>query len=283
LFCTTTHDPTIDQPRVRPPVDHAGQGSACEMNGQPIPAISKRVKVGAALVAVLALACPRLSFVQTVLLTPAFLAVGCILLVTATIVTAARCEASSGRPKLSHRQSQALRRFNFTTSSAWSAVLTRQTWEESPSPTWRIPVRHLQTKSAIARLDAIFDLIKANFISPWYARISPSHAFPDAIEALIRQCLSGAIHQGEQVDWPDVLISRITPLLTAHLQHYRTIEHLSLTLATPHNSLPLPLPRISPEPCEEDARPHPARSPTHRGSLRDIDRSGAGHHSLASV
>lgn len=226
------------------------------MNGRPMLAISKRVKFGAALAVVLALAFPQLSIIQAVILTPALVAVAVIVLVVATVIIAARCDLVLRRPTIPHRQRHALRRFNFTTSSAWSAVLTRQTWEESPSPTWRIPVRHLTTKSTIARLDVIFDLIKSNFIAPWYARISPSHAFPDALEVVIRQCLMRIVHRGEQADWPDVLVSRITPLFTAHLHHYRTIEHLSSTSATPHGSLPLPLPRIS----------HPALANTTHGN-----------------
>lgn len=221
------------------------------MSGQAIPAISNRVKVGAPL-AVLAfsLVFPRLSLLQTVLLTPAFLAIGGVAIVFAIVTAGIRRESVTDEPPVSQRQRHALRRFTFTTSSAWSAVLTRQHWEDSPSPTWRNPVRQLTARPTTVRLDVLFDLIKAHFIVPWYARISPSRAFPDAVEVLIRQSLSRTVQRGEQVDWPNVLISRMVPLLTEHLNHYRTIEHLSSTSAAskPHTSLPLPLPQ----------KPHPA-------------------------
>jgi sorting nexin-25 len=226
------------------------------MNVQAVPAISDRVKVGVPLaVLAVALAFCRLSYAQTFLLTPLFLAVGGLLLIALGVAAADRQETRPDKPTIAARQRHALRRFNFTTSSAWSAVLTKKTWEESPSSTWRIPVRHLGTRAPATRLDLMFDLIKANFIVPWYARISPSRAFPDAVEILIRQCLSRTVQQGEQVDWADILISRMTPLLTAHLHHYRTIEHLSSTSPAPH-SLPLPLPRMS----------HPALANTTHGN-----------------
>lgn len=196
-------------------------------------------------VLLLALIFPRLSVIQTILLLPAFLATVIVTLVVLAIIWTSRREKEEARPTHLARQRNALRRFSFTTSSAWSAVLTRQSWEESPDPSWRIPVRHMTSTLLSKRLDALFDLIKTHFILPWHDRISPSPAFPNAVEVLIRQCMSQIIQGGEVIDWPDVIVANIVPRLTDHLHHFRTIEHLASTTASPlsHASLPLPLPR----------------------------------------
>jgi sorting nexin-25 len=215
------------------------------------------VKVGAPLaVLILALVLPRLSLVQSILLTPAFISLGLVGITGISLYHVIRHEGKQESNQL-ERQRHALRRFNFTTPSAWSAVLTRQSWEDSPSPSWRTPIRQLSGRTSTVRFNALFDLIKAHFIIPWYARISPSRAFPDAVEILIRQSLSRTIQRGEEVDWPNVLVSRIVPLVTDHLHHFRSIEHLSSTSAkpTPQTHLPLPLPR----------KPHPALASTSHG------------------
>jgi sorting nexin-25 len=218
---------------------------------------TRAVKAGAPLAVLLvAILLPRLSLLQTILLTPAFVSLILVATIGIVLVYAVRREASHSSNELD-RQRHALRRFIFTTPSAWSAVLTRQSWEDSPSPSWRTPIRQLSGATSTVRFNALFDLIKANFILPWYARISPSRAFPDAVEILIRQSLSRTIQRGEDIDWPDILVSRIVPLVTDHLHHFRSIEHLASTSARPTSQahLPLPLPK----------NPHPALATTSHG------------------
>jgi sorting nexin-25 len=100
------------------------------------------------------------------------------------------------------------------------------------------------------RLNGFFELIIASFILPWFTRISPSRAFPNAVETLLRSFLTDIVRLAEQVDWSALLVSRIIPIITEHIHHYRSVEHLSssTTTSAPNTSLPLPLP----------PRPHPA-------------------------
>lgn len=196
-------------------------------------------------VLVVALIFPSLSFLQTILLLPIFITAALAAVIAFSIVWTARRESETSASTGLGRQRHATRKLAFTTSSAWSAVLTRQSWEESPSPSWRVPIRHMISSSLIKRLDDLFDLITIHFILPWHDRISPSPAFPNAVELLIRQSLIQLLEQGETVEWPDIVVANIVPRLTDHLNHFRSIEHLSSTSASPapHTSLPLPLPR----------------------------------------
>jgi sorting nexin-25 len=193
----------------------------------------------------LALIFPQLSFVQTILLLPIFI---CAIFgsgIAAVTYFAVREELKNTAPDTLAYQRHALPKLAFTTSSAWSAVLTRRSWEESPSPIGSTPIRSMSSPGLIERLNTLFDLIKIHFILPWHDRISPSPAFPNAVELLIRQSMSKVIERGEGVDWPDLMVARIVPRLTDHLEHFRSIEHFSSTSAAPaiHTSLPLPLPR----------------------------------------
>lgn len=234
---------------------------------------ARAVKAGAPLAVLLvAILLPRLSLLQTILLTPAFISLVLVVTIGVGLLYAIRREASQSSNELD-RKRHALRRFTFTTPSAWSAVLTRQSWEDSPSPSWRTPIRHLSGPASTLRFNALFDLIKANFILPWYARISPSRAFPDAVEILIRQSLSRTIQRGEDIDWPDILVSRIVPLVTDHLHHFRSIEHLASTSARPASqpNLPLPLPKNAHPALAATTHGHSAGpSPTVEAHLRGL-------------
>lgn len=164
----------------------------------------------------------------------------------------AASEEAGSLGSLGSRRHRALRSLAFTTPSAWSAVLTRSKWEDDPSPGSIPRVFRAAPPHLAARIDAIFGLVKGSFIIPWYSRISPSSAFPNAVEVLVRQTVANVISQGGEVDWSALVVSKVVPILETHLQHFRSVEHLSSSSLTPspNPALPLPLP----------ARAHPALS-----------------------
>ncbi|WVF70538.1 hypothetical protein IAT40_005329 [Kwoniella sp. CBS 6097] len=198
-------------------------------------------------VLLVALTFPRLRITQTVLLTPIYVSSFCFISLAAIVISAVRNERRFRHPSTvpSARLKRALRPLRFTTPAAWSAALTRQSWEERPSPF--TPVHRSASYELNIRLDGFLSLINQHFVLPWYERISPSPAFPHAVEGLIRHILSDVSGRAEAVDWSNVMVSRILPLVTDHFQHYRTIEHLSSSSAepSPNPALPLPLPRRS--------------------------------------
>ncbi|OCF31087.1 hypothetical protein I316_07218 [Kwoniella heveanensis BCC8398] len=199
------------------------------------------------LVLIPALAFPRLRIVQGILLTPIYISSVCFLCLAAFVISAIQSERSPVplRALPTARIKRALRPLRFTTPAAWSAVLTRQTWEDTPPPF--TPVHRSASYELNIRLDGFLSLIKRHFILPWYERISPSAAFPHAVEGLIRHVLADFSGRAEDVDWSNIVVSKILPLVTDHFQHYRSIEHLSSssTGPSPNPALPLPLPRKS--------------------------------------
>jgi sorting nexin-25 len=92
--------------------------------------------------------------------------------------------------------------------------------QPAPGP---LPPRQTHHNNALLSL---ISHIQADFILPWYSRISPSSTFPSAIESLLVHCTDSAVLRFSHVDIPDLCVTRILPKLTEHFDEYRKIEHL---------------------------------------------------------
>lgn len=152
------------------------------------------------------------------------------------------------------RKRQAYRPLSFTTPSAWSAGITRLSWEDAAHTT-PIRIHKDAPQSFNDSLDQLLQLVRRDFIMPWYTRISGSAAFPNAVDRTIRQSLANLVVTAGKVDWANVIVSKTVPLLKDHIEHYKRVEG---TLPTAHGgeiSIPLP------------PKHHPAIAPHHTPSL----------------
>jgi sorting nexin-25 len=195
-----------------------------------------------------------LSTFQLILLFPSFLALIIVLGVSVLLYLVYRADRDVPRSDLLARQRHALRRLAFATPQRWSALLElyqRQTTGAitGSNEAWRTPIHGLEQPDLSTKLDQLFTLIRRHFILPWYERISPTPALPNAVEVLIRQSVSGISKRAEKVDWASFTVSKLVPLVTDHLHHFRSVEHLATAPNTSINStptnpvLPLPLPK----------------------------------------
>ncbi|ORX36019.1 PXA domain-domain-containing protein [Kockovaella imperatae] len=195
--------------------------------------ISARATVTSVTALCLAFLLPRLGLLNTFLLAPLWISAGLAVFVAYAIATV----------DARHREPYIIRPLGFTTPSAWSALLIRRSWESPAPPT-------LSSESGFdAQVDSFMRLVKLHFIAPWYTRISPDQAFPDQVDILVRHMVEELGKRAQIVDWPSFIVSRILPILTEHLRHYRSVEHLASTSTTP---MPLALPK----------KPHPALANT---------------------
>lgn len=211
------------------------------------------VVLASLIVFILALLFPQLAFFRSILWAPLWISFVIVIFAGALRLATVRLDrAPLHGPSSSTRQRHALRPLTFTSPSAWSAVLTRQSWETSPSSTLNPSIHRSTTPKLNARLDSIFSLVKKTLVLPWYSRTSPSPAFPDAVEVLVRRIMADLTTRAENVDWSVLIVSRILPLVKDHLHHYRSVEHLTSSSSAPSSNpaLPLPLP----------AKPHSALS-----------------------
>lgn len=182
-------------------------------------------------------AVPRFAtFVRALVVGPAFVALGICALVFITV--RALIQSDVRHPPAS---TPTLHTLVFTTPSAWSALLVKQSWEEDATASRGPPLLLAAEYTVRIALDRFLELVQRHFISPWYSRISPSRAFPNSTDILIRQVIANCVKQGDGIDWSGLLVSRIVPTVRDHLQHYRSVEHLA-THSTEKISLALPLP-----------------------------------------
>lgn len=224
---------------------------------------TRRAAIASAAVLGLAIFGPRFSFFQAIAIAPAILSLFICVILGLAIAGLIRSDGARQR-----RQRRAIRPLVCTTPSAWSAVLTRQTWEEQT--TSRSPALLSSAPTAVkAALDRLLELITLHFILPWYSRISPSPAFPNLTDALIRQVIANVINQGEHVDWSSLLVSRVVPIVKDHLQHYRSVENLASSSTNSRTALPLPLPsKAHPAFSSQDHITAPCTSPLIEAHLR---------------
>lgn len=73
-------------------------------------------------------------------------------------------------------------------------------------------------------LDGLLDWILRDYVTSWYSKISPSPNFVNEIERAIRIALINISDRIFAVDSVDVAVSRIIPLVTAHLKRFYEAE-----------------------------------------------------------
>jgi sorting nexin-25 len=190
-----------------------------------------------------------------------------------TLLTLAIRSDTADRVHSRARHYHALGPLAFSPGSSRSAVQARQAREPSAILHTSLQIPLSSSKALNDNIDALFKLIRESFIIPWYSKISPSSTVPDQIERLARQVVEDMVGKVEQVDWSSVMVHKILPLLTDHIHHYRSIEHLASTSSAPSSdtALPLPLPSKA-HPALAQQEHLPARSPTPaiEAHLRDM-------------
>lgn len=112
--------------------------------------------------------------------------------------------------------------FAFSTPAAWQVVLTRSKWtRKSPQ---NLPYLRPEYPSASAAINDILIMIVRDFVLTWYTDISSSASFPSAVTDTIHGCLETLLKRLEGIDLPSLLVRRILPQLTTHVEQFRSSE-----------------------------------------------------------
>lgn len=110
----------------------------------------------------------------------------------------------------------------FTSPAAWDMMQTKAKWEATAT------ANRLSFPGAppflSAAIDSLLHLILRDFVEKWYSTISDSPVFPNAVDATIRESLLAISSRVGKVDWSDVLVGRILPLLTTHFERFDIAE-----------------------------------------------------------
>lgn len=130
--------------------------------------------------------------------------------------------ATPTRLRLPGSTRQRLQPLYFTSPATWSMTRTKASWESAATD--RPKLFPDAPPLVAAALDELLSLITRDFIVKWYSSMSDSPVFPNAVERTISESLVAIAHRVANVDWSDVLVGRILPLLTSHLDTFRAAE-----------------------------------------------------------
>ncbi|KAF4604890.1 Intermediate filament protein [Pleurotus pulmonarius] len=75
-----------------------------------------------------------------------------------------------------------------------------------------------------SNLNDILILIVRDFVLTWYKDISSSPSFPTAVSSVLHSSLSKLLDRAESVDLAALLVNRILPKITAHIEQFRQSE-----------------------------------------------------------
>ncbi|GAA5906735.1 hypothetical protein JCM8208_006373 [Rhodotorula glutinis] len=108
---------------------------------------------------------------------------------------------------------------HFTSPAAWAMTQTKAAWEAAAAAPASLAGAPPFLQAA---LDSLLDLILRDFVRRWYDNLSDSPVFPTAVDRTIRDSLVAlSTRVASTLDWSEVLVGRILPLVTAHFERFR--------------------------------------------------------------
>ncbi|RPB14926.1 hypothetical protein P167DRAFT_519136 [Morchella conica CCBAS932] len=110
----------------------------------------------------------------------------------------------------------------FTHPTKWTASLDALTTADTFHRTPLHPPSFLLSDT----LDSLIDTILRTFVTSWYRNITPDPSFPTHLDRTIRHVLQTLQSRLAPLDLVSITVSRIVPLLTAHLHDFTAAERL---------------------------------------------------------
>nr|GAT61026.1 predicted protein [Mycena chlorophos] len=114
------------------------------------------------------------------------------------------------------------RPFVFSTPAAWQAVLTRSQWSQTSPQS--LPALVPGAPVLSGALNDILIMIVRDFVLVWYKGISASPSFPMAVSTVLHKSIQNMLDRAAAIDLPELLVKRILPKVTAHIEQFRQSE-----------------------------------------------------------
>lgn len=73
-------------------------------------------------------------------------------------------------------------------------------------------------------IDGLIENVLRDFVLSWFNEVSPNMMFPSQVELVIRQALIQLVSKMKNVEWPDVLVTKMMPIVTEHFQNFIAAE-----------------------------------------------------------
>lgn len=126
------------------------------------------------------------------------------------------------RQPISNSSPIAGRPLAFSTPAAWQAVLTRSQWAHK-SPNSLAPLCP-ESAAVSAAINDLLILIVRDFVLSWYRELSTSPSFPTAVSVTMHSSIQRLLTRAENLDLPALIVKRIMPKVTAHIENFRQSE-----------------------------------------------------------
>ncbi|KAJ3554983.1 hypothetical protein NM688_g2821 [Phlebia brevispora] len=110
----------------------------------------------------------------------------------------------------------------FSTPAAWEAVQIRSQWSHRPPQS--LPPLYPDYPVVSSAVNDILIFIVRDFVLSWYRDLSTSPSFPTAVSATIHGSLQKVLSRAATLDIPSLMVNRILPKITAHIEQFRESE-----------------------------------------------------------
>ncbi|GAB1527358.1 tRNA (guanine-N(7)-)-methyltransferase (tRNA(m7G46)-methyltransferase) [Rhizoctonia solani] len=114
----------------------------------------------------------------------------------------------------------ATRTLSFATPAAWQANLTRIRWLSQDN----LPPIKECSPDASELVHEVIDFIVRDFVQVWYSNLSNSPGFPNALRRTIQETLENILARASQLDVSALVVRKILPKITAHIEKFRQSE-----------------------------------------------------------
>lgn len=110
----------------------------------------------------------------------------------------------------------------FSTPAAWQVVQTRSQWSTKPPQS----LGPIYPESAIisAAVNDVLIMVVRDFVLSWYRDLSTSPSFPTAVSGTLHASLQRVLTRAATLDIPALVVKRIMPKVTAHIENFRQSE-----------------------------------------------------------
>ncbi|KAF7307170.1 hypothetical protein MIND_00510600 [Mycena indigotica] len=125
-------------------------------------------------------------------------------------------------PSRNNNLQYAAKPFVFSTPAAWQAVLTRSQWSQNSPQSFPALVPDAPVLSGA--INDILIMIVRDFVLVWYKDLSSSPSFPMAVSSILHKSLENMLDRASAIDIPELVVKRILPKVTAHIEQFRQSE-----------------------------------------------------------
>lgn len=121
-------------------------------------------------------------------------------------------------------KNQRFKKYKFLRPEQWSSELVSLT-QDKPLPTPLFPDSFVLSDTA----DVLIEYIVRDFVLSWYRKFSKDTSFPAQVDSAVRSAVRRLNERVGNVNWADVLVGRVLPIITDHFERFVTAQEIVKT------------------------------------------------------